>query len=52
MESSGLLQLYVTHFQQSQALSFFSPPYQGLTKEGEKTSYVLTDKLGEGDPRK
>ncbi|XP_051053493.1 alpha-mannosidase 2C1 isoform X2 [Phodopus roborovskii] len=26
-------------------------PVQGLTKEGEKTSYVLTDKLGEGDPR-
>ncbi|XP_049989593.1 alpha-mannosidase 2C1 isoform X1 [Alexandromys fortis] len=27
-------------------------PVQGLTKEGEKTSYVLTDKLGEGDPRR
>ncbi|XP_046506002.1 alpha-mannosidase 2C1 isoform X2 [Equus quagga] len=26
-------------------------PVQGLTKEGEKTSYVLTDRLGEGDPR-
>ncbi|XP_032031685.1 alpha-mannosidase 2C1 isoform X1 [Hylobates moloch] len=26
-------------------------PVQGLTKEGEKTSYVLTDKLGERDPR-
>ncbi|XP_040113202.1 alpha-mannosidase 2C1 isoform X2 [Oryx dammah] len=26
-------------------------PVQGLTKEGEKTSYVLTDKLGEKDPR-
>uniref|UniRef100_A0A8C3WBT3 Alpha-mannosidase 2C1 n=1 Tax=Catagonus wagneri TaxID=51154 RepID=A0A8C3WBT3_9CETA len=26
-------------------------PVQGLTKEGEKTSYVLTDKLGEEDPR-
>ncbi|XP_045141639.1 alpha-mannosidase 2C1 isoform X1 [Echinops telfairi] len=26
-------------------------PVQGLTKEGEKTSYVLADKLGEGDPR-
>uniref|UniRef100_A0A8C9PYQ0 alpha-mannosidase n=1 Tax=Spermophilus dauricus TaxID=99837 RepID=A0A8C9PYQ0_SPEDA len=26
-------------------------PVQGLTKEGEKTSYVLTNKLGEGDPR-
>ncbi|XP_062946438.1 alpha-mannosidase 2C1 isoform X2 [Cynocephalus volans] len=26
-------------------------PVQGLTKEGEKTSYVLTDKLKEGDPR-
>ncbi|XP_036902886.1 alpha-mannosidase 2C1 [Sturnira hondurensis] len=26
-------------------------PVQGLTKEGDKTSYVLTDKLGEGDPR-
>ncbi|XP_036049017.1 alpha-mannosidase 2C1 isoform X1 [Onychomys torridus] len=26
-------------------------PVQGLTKEGEKTSYVLTSKLGEGDPR-
>nr|XP_021523910.1 alpha-mannosidase 2C1 isoform X2 [Aotus nancymaae] len=27
-------------------------PVQGLTKEGEKTSYVLTDRLGEGDPRR
>uniref|UniRef100_A0A2K6KCC5 Alpha-mannosidase 2C1 n=1 Tax=Rhinopithecus bieti TaxID=61621 RepID=A0A2K6KCC5_RHIBE len=26
-------------------------PVQGLTKEGEKTSYVLTDRLGERDPR-
>nr|XP_005891827.1 PREDICTED: alpha-mannosidase 2C1 isoform X4 [Bos mutus] len=26
-------------------------PVQGLTKEGEKTSYILTDKLGEKDPR-
>ncbi|XP_053744806.1 alpha-mannosidase 2C1 isoform X2 [Panthera pardus] len=26
-------------------------PVQGLTKEGEKTSYVLTDRLEEGDPR-
>nr|KAF6501257.1 mannosidase alpha class 2C member 1 [Molossus molossus] len=26
-------------------------PVQGLTKEGEKTSYVLTERLGEGDPR-
>ncbi|KAB0391198.1 hypothetical protein E2I00_008985 [Balaenoptera physalus] len=26
-------------------------PVQGLTKEGEKTSYVLTDKLGEEDPQ-
>ncbi|EGW03783.1 Alpha-mannosidase 2C1 [Cricetulus griseus] len=26
-------------------------PVQGLTNEGEKTSYVLTDKLKEGDPR-
>ncbi|KAM8782084.1 alpha-mannosidase 2C1 isoform 3-T4 [Rhynchonycteris naso] len=26
-------------------------PVQGLTKEGDKTSYVLTDRLGEGDPR-
>uniref|UniRef100_A0A8D1N3H3 alpha-mannosidase n=1 Tax=Sus scrofa TaxID=9823 RepID=A0A8D1N3H3_PIG len=26
-------------------------PVQGLTKEGEKTSYVLTDRLGEEDPR-
>ncbi|XP_032324937.1 alpha-mannosidase 2C1 isoform X4 [Camelus ferus] len=26
-------------------------PVQGLTKEGEKTSYVLTDKLEEEDPR-
>ncbi|XP_064123323.1 alpha-mannosidase 2C1 isoform X5 [Loxodonta africana] len=26
-------------------------PVQGLTTEGEKTSYVLTDRLGEGDPR-
>ncbi|KAF6351738.1 mannosidase alpha class 2C member 1 [Rhinolophus ferrumequinum] len=26
-------------------------PVQGLTKEGEKTSYVLTDRLGAGDPR-
>ncbi|XP_014636427.1 PREDICTED: alpha-mannosidase 2C1 isoform X5 [Ceratotherium simum simum] len=26
-------------------------PVQGLTKEGEKTSYILTDRLGEGDPR-
>ncbi|XP_042524827.1 alpha-mannosidase 2C1 [Dipodomys spectabilis] len=26
-------------------------PVQGLTKEGEKTSYVLTEKLGDGDPR-
>ncbi|XP_076979834.1 alpha-mannosidase 2C1 isoform X1 [Tamandua tetradactyla] len=26
-------------------------PVQGLTKEGEKTSYVLNDRLGEGDPR-
>ncbi|XP_004688047.1 PREDICTED: alpha-mannosidase 2C1 isoform X4 [Condylura cristata] len=26
-------------------------PVQGLTKEGEKTSYVITDKLGEEDPR-
>ncbi|XP_026979455.1 alpha-mannosidase 2C1 isoform X6 [Sagmatias obliquidens] len=26
-------------------------PVQGLTKEGEKTSYVLTEKLGEEDPR-
>uniref|UniRef100_A0A8C0TH60 alpha-mannosidase n=1 Tax=Canis lupus familiaris TaxID=9615 RepID=A0A8C0TH60_CANLF len=26
-------------------------PVQGLTKEGEKTSYILTDKLEEGDPR-
>ncbi|XP_074248750.1 alpha-mannosidase 2C1 isoform X2 [Saimiri boliviensis] len=26
-------------------------PVQGLTKEGEKTSYVVTDRLGEGDPR-
>ncbi|KAM5243010.1 alpha-mannosidase 2C1 isoform 1-T1 [Hipposideros larvatus] len=26
-------------------------PVQGLTKEGEKTSYVLTDSLGAGDPR-
>nr|XP_054387201.1 alpha-mannosidase 2C1 isoform X15 [Pongo abelii] len=27
-------------------------PVQGLTKEGEKTSYVLTDRLGERDPRR
>lgn len=27
-------------------------PVQGLTKEGEKTSYVLTEKLGEEDPRR
>uniref|UniRef100_A0A452TDZ4 alpha-mannosidase n=1 Tax=Ursus maritimus TaxID=29073 RepID=A0A452TDZ4_URSMA len=26
-------------------------PVQGLTIEGEKTSYVLTDRLEEGDPR-
>ncbi|XP_073852504.1 alpha-mannosidase 2C1 isoform X3 [Macaca fascicularis] len=26
-------------------------PVQGLTKEGKKTSYVLTDRLGERDPR-
>ncbi|XP_027955795.1 alpha-mannosidase 2C1 isoform X1 [Eumetopias jubatus] len=26
-------------------------PVQGLTTEGEKTSYVLTDRLEEGDPR-
>ncbi|XP_069337836.1 alpha-mannosidase 2C1 isoform X4 [Eulemur rufifrons] len=26
-------------------------PVQGLTKDGEKTSYILTDRLGEGDPR-
>ncbi|XP_037689297.1 alpha-mannosidase 2C1 isoform X15 [Choloepus didactylus] len=26
-------------------------PVQGLTKEGEKTSYVLNERLGEGDPR-
>ncbi|XP_053451961.1 alpha-mannosidase 2C1 isoform X1 [Nycticebus coucang] len=26
-------------------------PVQGFTKEGEKTSYVLTDRLGEGEPR-
>lgn len=26
--------------------------HQGLTKEGEKTSYVLTDRLGAGDPRR
>ncbi|EHH63235.1 Alpha-mannosidase 2C1 [Macaca fascicularis] len=26
-------------------------PAQGLTKEGKKTSYVLTDRLGERDPR-
>ncbi|XP_032273747.1 alpha-mannosidase 2C1 isoform X4 [Phoca vitulina] len=26
-------------------------PVQGLTTEGEKTSYILTDRLKEGDPR-
>ncbi|XP_040824661.1 alpha-mannosidase 2C1 isoform X1 [Ochotona curzoniae] len=26
-------------------------PVQGLTKEGEKTSFILADKLREGDPR-
>ncbi|XP_016066046.1 PREDICTED: alpha-mannosidase 2C1 isoform X3 [Miniopterus natalensis] len=26
-------------------------PVQGLTKEGKKTSYILTERLGEGDPR-
>ncbi|KAM4826308.1 alpha-mannosidase 2C1 [Thomomys bottae] len=26
-------------------------PVQGLTKEGEKTSYILTEKMGDGDPR-
>ncbi|XP_006888438.1 PREDICTED: alpha-mannosidase 2C1 [Elephantulus edwardii] len=26
-------------------------PVQGLTKEGEKTSYILTERLGEGEPR-
>lgn len=31
---------------------FHSAPHQGLTIEGEKTSYVLTDRLEEGDPRR
>lgn len=29
-----------------------STPHQGLTTEGEKTSYVLTNRLEEGDPRR
>lgn len=52
MAEPGLLQLY-TSFEFSKVLRpCLSFLYQGLTKEGEKTSYALTDKLGEGDPRR